>query len=52
MSDILIRLLALTRHGPTPVGPLCVKCMDASLREELASLSRAADLAQLAEEDP
>lgn len=37
--DVLRRLLALTRHGLLPDRPLCTSCVDADLREELASLS-------------
>ncbi|MBF9041901.1 hypothetical protein HKCCE4037_01045 [Rhodobacterales bacterium HKCCE4037] len=47
MSEILSRLLAFTRHGKDATHRLCIKCLDANLRWELASLSHAQDIEHL-----
>ncbi len=47
MTEILNRLLAFTRHGARSTANLCTTCIDAALREELSSLSHAADVERL-----
>ncbi|WP_168193091.1 hypothetical protein [Rhodophyticola sp. CCM32] len=48
MTRALQALLALTRHVTAPPTGLCRACPEDDLRQELSSLSRAADIARIA----
>ena len=47
LPQVLRGLLRLTRHADDP-APLCRDCLHHQIREELASLSRAADIERMA----